>query len=55
MKRAIKSAIDLAFKVVARRTAPVGKFVWRKWNVCRFLEREREIVALLELKRALYN
>jgi PTH1 family peptidyl-tRNA hydrolase len=27
MKRAIKSAIDLAFKGVAR-TAPVGKFVW---------------------------
>ena len=28
MKRAIKSAIDLAFKGVARTTAPVGKFVW---------------------------
>ena len=28
MKRAIKSAIDLAFKGVARRTAPIGKFVW---------------------------
>lgn len=28
MKRAIKSAIDLAFKGVARTTAPIGKFVW---------------------------
>ena len=28
MKRAIKSAINLAFKGVARRTAPIGKFVW---------------------------
>ena len=28
MKRAIKSAIDLVFKGVARRTAPIGKFVW---------------------------
>jgi len=28
MKRAITSAIDLAFKGVARRTAPIGKFVW---------------------------
>ena len=27
MKRAIKSAINLAFKGVAR-TAPIGKFVW---------------------------
>lgn len=28
MKRAIKSAIDLVFKGVARTTAPIGKFVW---------------------------
>jgi hypothetical protein len=38
---------------VAKKSCRVN--IKRKWNVCRFLEREREIVALLELKRALYN